>query len=185
MDSQLAKNLVSETAAIHPEMPWLDIHGRSLSGDVLKIETMSWKEKTWEAYLKTLEAPTSESLTSTTSFQTALDSGNCINDFLASTAKQSIQEAVKLALQRLTPLQTSIIKMTFWSGMSERAIAANLGLSRSSVKTTKKRAIGKLQRLEVLRPTFLAFSKTSAPCCDYKPTRQTRHRLPQCTIENL
>ena len=164
MGSQLATNFDSETVTIHSEKPWLDSHGQPLSDEVLKIETRSWKERTWEAYLKTIETPISESLTSTTSFQAALDSGNRINDFLASAANPSTQDAVKLALQQLTPRQTSIIKMTFWSGMSERAIAANLGLSRSSVKTTKKRALGKLQRLGVLRPTVLAFPKTSAPC---------------------
>lgn len=161
MGAQLAKNLVSETVSIHPEMPWLDIHGRTLPDDVLKIESKSWNEKTWDTYLKTIETPISESLTSATSFQAALDSGNSINDFLATATDPSTQEKVRSALQQLTPRQSSIIKMTYWSGMSERKIASTLGVSRSSVKTTKKRTLQKMQGLDVFKSTVLEF-RTSA-----------------------
>lgn len=161
MDSQLAKNFVTETVAIHPEMPWLDIQGRTLPDDILKIESKSWSEKTWDTYLKTVETPSSESLTSATSFQAALDSGNCINDFLATAAKPSTRAELRSALQQLTPRQSSIIKMTYWSGMSEREIASALGVSRSSVKTTKKRTLQKMHGLDVFKSTVLEF-RTSA-----------------------
>lgn len=164
MGSQLAKKLVTETVTVNPETPWLDVHGRELPDEVLKIESKSWSEKTWAEYLKTIETPIAESLTSASCFQAALDGGNRINNFIATAASRTTQGKVHSALQQLTRKQRSIIQMTFWSGMSEREIAASLRISRSSVKTTKKRTLRKMQGQEVFKTTVLEFRTTSAPC---------------------
>jgi DNA-directed RNA polymerase specialized sigma subunit len=161
MGSQLAKKLVTETVTVNPETPWLDVHGRELPDEVLKIESKSWSEKTWAEYLKTIETPISETLTSASCFQAALDSSKGTNEFLATAASRATQGKVLSALQKLTQKQRSIVQMTFWSGMSEREIAASLGISRSSVKTTKKRTLRKMQGLEVFKSTVLEF-RTSA-----------------------
>jgi DNA-binding NarL/FixJ family response regulator len=164
MGSQPAKKFFNEDVTIHPETPWLDARGCALPESVLKTETKNWNQKTWEAYLRSIETPISESLTSATCFEAALDSGKSINEFLASAASRTTQGKVLSALQLLTPKQRSIIQMTFWSGMSEREVAASLGISRSSVKTTKKRTLRKMQGLDVFKSTVVEFRTGSAPC---------------------
>jgi DNA-binding CsgD family transcriptional regulator len=145
MDSQRAKNFVTETVAIHPEMPWLDIHGRALPDDVLKIESKSWSEKTWAEYLKTIETPMSESLISNFIHQldqqteSLFDRAQIRTDLL-------LVEHVRRGLNSLTAKQRSIVRMVFWENKSEREIASEFRTSRSTVKVQKKRSLLKLSK---------------------------------------
>lgn len=148
MGSQLAKNLVTETATVNPETPWLDIHGRALPDDVLKIESKSWSEKTWADYLETIETPMRETLASENIFNCALDK-QCDNIFL--NAQEACSEALKKKIERcvlqLSKRQQQIVHMIFWKNLSEREIARLLGVTRPTVQVNKKRALRRLQNL--------------------------------------
>lgn len=156
MGSQLAKKLFTETVTVNPEMPWLDCHGRTLSDPVLKFETKNWNEKTWEAYLKSIETPIRETLISESVF-------NCLVDkqtgsiFLNSqeACSEALREKIERSVLQLSKRQQQIVHMIFWKNLSEREIARILGITRPTVQVTKKRALQRLQHFITLesRPT--------------------------------
>jgi RNA polymerase sigma-70 factor (sigma-E family) len=51
------------------------------------------------------------------------------------------------ALERLAPRQREVLLLRYWSGLSEAEIAAALGISRGSVKSTAGRALGRLEKI--------------------------------------
>lgn len=51
------------------------------------------------------------------------------------------------ALDRLAPRQREVLVLRYWSEMSEAEIAAALGISRGSVKSTASRAIEALEKI--------------------------------------
>ena len=48
-------------------------------------------------------------------------------------------------LNKLTPKQTTVLKMIFWEEKNEREIAAHLGIARGTVNDIKNRALLKLK----------------------------------------
>ncbi len=54
---------------------------------------------------------------------------------------------VLAALHRLAPRQQEVLILRFWSGLSEADIAATLGISAGSVKSSASRAIAKLHKM--------------------------------------
>lgn len=147
MGSQLAKNLVSETVSIHPEMPWLDVHGRELPIDVLRLESQSWNLATWEAYLGTIEQPIRETLLSAANYSLALEiQTQTIFESLHWANSSARLPNPMISLNDFSQKQRRIIELIFWKDKSERDTAKILGLSRSSVKTTKKRVLVALKK---------------------------------------
>jgi RNA polymerase sigma-70 factor (sigma-E family) len=53
---------------------------------------------------------------------------------------------VLAAVGRLAPRQREVLVLRYWSGLSEAEIAAALGISRGSVKSTASRALDLLER---------------------------------------
>ncbi|MFL6023007.1 MAG: SigE family RNA polymerase sigma factor [Marmoricola sp.] len=51
------------------------------------------------------------------------------------------------ALKRLAPRQREVLVLRYWSGLSEAEIAAALGISKGSVKSTASRAMDALESL--------------------------------------
>ena len=158
MDSQLAKNLVSEPVAIHPEMPWKDINGEDLSDENLRTASQNWSQSAWEAYLRNSETPLSESLlTQLLDFEITDSSQSEFFERSEQCAPNALKSGVKLYLDQLTPRQRQILRLTFWDNKSEREIAADLKISRSTVKEIKKRVLrSKLtaQRLRAISRSF-------------------------------
>lgn len=145
MGSQLAKNLVSEAVAIHPEMPWLDIHSHPIDDETLKTESKTWGQQTWDDYLLSIEIPLRETLISAMNYQTAADLNEPYLNLLNS-GDCSSSKSLGFALASLTTRQSQIVEAIFWQDTSERTLARRLNLSRSSIKVTKKRALQKIER---------------------------------------
>jgi RNA polymerase sigma-70 factor (sigma-E family) len=54
---------------------------------------------------------------------------------------------VLAALDQLPPRQREVLVLRYWSGMSEAEIAAALGISRGTVKSTASRALSALEKI--------------------------------------
>lgn len=147
MGSQLAKNLFTEIITAHPEKPWLDINANELTDDFLKIESKNWDSVMWESYLKTLEYPIRESLVSEKCFSLALDNGQSVFDLVLEETDNKSEIPLGKYLENLSPRQASVIKLSLEKNLSERKIASVLSVSRSTVKTAKKRGMQKLKHL--------------------------------------
>lgn len=57
------------------------------------------------------------------------------------------QREVLAALDRLPPRQREVVVLRYWSGLSETEIAAALGISRGTVKSTASRALDALEKI--------------------------------------
>lgn len=140
--------------------PWLDDNG-ALHTDVrLREISAKWDADTWEQFLKeTVEGSSSyqrEELISKHSYNRALDEmTESIWDYGPSTSDQGLCETVKrYCRDHLTPRQQHVVRLTFWEGLSERAIGEHLGVSRSTVMTQKRRALSKLKDLLAQRESI-------------------------------
>jgi DNA-binding CsgD family transcriptional regulator len=171
MGSQPAKKFFNEAVTIHPETPWLDVNGKTMPDEYLKMHSQGWSMETWVEYLKSLETPMRETLISDHAFNQKLDqqSENFFEraQCLCPTA---LANKVSQAIERLSGRQSQILQMVFWQNLSEREVANQLGISRPSVQVMKKRAIKRLESIlkekinvipfETL--TLVDFSKKSA-----------------------
>ncbi|MBK9322413.1 MAG: sigma-70 family RNA polymerase sigma factor [Bdellovibrionaceae bacterium] len=134
----------SQSIKTHHEKPWLCKCGKTLSDETLRTSSQSWDSTTWDRYLRNLDSSLSESLVPVFIYQKHLERQGSIFEFTQSCANPELQNKIHMSLSQLTPKQRRIIEMTFWDSMSERDIAEKLGISRSTVKTLKKRALLKL-----------------------------------------
>lgn len=127
--------------------PWLNEDGTSKSTEELKKISSTWSANQWEDYLKSIEVPLREAYVldpkhiekrSQVDLETFYSSD--ISDYY------HLKRKVIGGLYKLTPRQLQVVDMTFWQGMTQRAIAEKLGLGVSTVPNTLKRALVKLRR---------------------------------------
>jgi RNA polymerase sigma-70 factor (sigma-E family) len=71
------------------------------------------------------------------------DAGSAESEVMVAAEHREVLEA----LRRLAPRQREVLVLRYWSDMSEAEIAATLGISRGSVKSTASRAMDALERL--------------------------------------
>lgn len=143
---------------VHPEQPWLCENGKRLSDEQIKTVSKSWDAITWEHYLCWFESPMAETLIPERSYDRKAEA--MIETIFVRTqshADDSLRNRVGKVLDGLTVKQRRIVEMTFWQGKSERQIADELNLSRSTIKVTKRRALSKLATL--LRAAVIALPK--------------------------
>ncbi len=145
MGSQLAKKLFTEAVTANRAKPWLDVHGHPIDDDTLRIKSKTWGQETWDDYLKSVETPLRETLISDLNYQTAADLNGPYLTLLNSGDRNS-SPSLGSALASLTTRQAQIVEAIFWRDTSERTLARQLNLSRSSIKVTKKRALQKIER---------------------------------------
>ena len=138
----------SQSIATHHEKPWLCKSGKPLPDENLRTASQSWDSLTWDRYLRGLDSSLSESLVPVFTYQKRLERQESIFEFAQSCASSELQNKIHTSLSQLTPKQRRIIEMTFWDSMSERDIATRLGISRSTVKTLKKRALLKMLTIQ-------------------------------------
>lgn len=101
----------------------------------------------WESELLALEVPRQEVLISPYSYD-ALAELQTESIFGCAQEPCAVGDSSRIwkAMQSLTPREREIIHLIFWRQMSERDVAAELGISRSSVKVLKSRAFRKLAK---------------------------------------
>jgi RNA polymerase sigma factor (sigma-70 family) len=137
--------------------PWQDDNGKMLSDENLRALSQGWDKETWDDYLKSLETPMRETLISDQAFTLKLDQQvGSFFELSQCTCSSRLAGRVSQALECLTQRQRQILQLTFWANKSERDIASQLGISRSTVKVMKYRAIKKLRRDFNSRVTQLA-----------------------------
>ncbi|MGE3756117.1 MAG: RNA polymerase sigma factor [Pseudobdellovibrionaceae bacterium] len=132
---------------VHAEKPWLNEKGHELSDYDLKEVSKNWDQETWERYLQYLDGTLSEQQIRPYDYDDMAEKMDftCWT-FSQSDADDDIKKFVGAILKTLTRQQQRILKMTFWEGRSERFIADELRISRSTVKTLKKRVLKRLAK---------------------------------------
>lgn len=138
--------------------PWLNKNGSIKSDAQIKAISKEWSLETWEQFL-------SETVDQEEVYQRELPS--FVSDEILDSFPETIWEgkdsdrmdSVAKELRRicrgiLTPRQQHVIRSTFWEGLSERKIGELLGISRSSVKTLKARALEKIKK-QILKEKIL------------------------------
>ncbi len=125
--------------------PWLDERGNPLSDEQLKTVAKEWDQNKWDAYLHWFEKPLSESQLHPIEYDRRAEKMefNCF-EFAQSCADDELKRKIQALMKDLPPNQRKIIELVFWGSLSERQIAFDLKISRSTVKKAKKRVLAKL-----------------------------------------
>lgn len=133
--------------------PWLDESGVVYPDAKLGELSKNWDADTWEQFLiETVEGSSSyqrEDLISLKAYDCALDemTESIWDSSDQATAGPLCDTVKRYCRDHLTPRQQHVIRLTFWNGLSERTIGEQLGVSRSTVMTQKRRALSKLKHL--------------------------------------
>lgn len=138
--------------------PWLNKDGSVKSDEQIKAVSQNWSLETWEQFLAATvnqeeayqsELPIFVSDEILDSFPETIWEGKDSDrmDFIA-------KELRRICRDFLTPRQQHVIRSIFWEGLSERKIGELLGISRSSVKTLKARALEKIKK-QILKEKIL------------------------------
>jgi RNA polymerase sigma factor (sigma-70 family) len=149
------------------EKPWLNQNNQPISDDLLKIVSKGWSSKTWEKYLNWYETPLQEAQISTKAY-----------DFISDNLEESVfktshvidykaKSIVQNLLKHLTIKQRQILELIYYKNYTEREIANKFNISRSVVKSTKKKALTKLRQLNIKQLCLLKYldKKIISPSC--------------------
>lgn len=143
MDSQ--KDPV-ETKEIEtcPRRPWRHKNGKRLSDQELRIVSKKWDEKTWEAYLKSIETPSAESLMTFNDFKKV---ENLF--YLESEAEfdETTHNYINYILSYLTAKQREVITLYFWEGQTLNQIADHMNLYWTTVQGIRDSALKKIEKI--------------------------------------
>jgi RNA polymerase sigma factor (sigma-70 family) len=122
--------------------PWEDGFGRVLSTARLREVSRDWSEETWQEYLETLEGQPDDFLVD--------NYDDAIRTYTQEDPEEESLPSTDLAaitrgIERLQPMEQTVIRSMFWQGMSEREVAELLGTSRRAVMNIKADALKKLK----------------------------------------
>ncbi len=136
------------TLSANGEKPWLNQKGHALSESEIKLVSKDWSLSTWEKYLDSLDTSLSDQQLNPRDYDEIAEKMEfgCF-EFSQTDADEETKDKIAAVMKNLSPQQQKILAMIFWQGRSERFIAFELRLSRSTVKTLKKRALRKLTAL--------------------------------------
>lgn len=141
--------------------PWLNKSGRALSDEDLKETSRNWGPETWEAYLKTLEAPIEGvQLTSHKEFRNRCNNMvTSIFEFSSSESSIELQAVIENSLKSLTKKQAFVIQRYFFDGRSEREIAAEIQKSQGTIQEIKKTALKRIKTQLEKNPFILTIMR--------------------------
>ncbi len=127
--------------------PWLDENNEPLSIEALKLASENWSKEIWEEYLVTLEIGVEGiQLSSSREFQDRCeDLTSSIFDLSSDHSPDELVELINNAKDKLSPTQRIVIEKYFNEGRSEREVAKELSISRSTVKLRKKDALKRIK----------------------------------------
>ena len=132
----------------HRQAPWIGPEGKVLSDAQLRLVSRSWDAKTWERYLSTIETPLSECLIPTKKlYALAEKSGNGLFICEGEAANALPSKKLEHALEQLTFKQRHVLELTFFRAKSSRQASMILGISQSTVRDLKRKALRNLKRL--------------------------------------
>ncbi|MBL6988694.1 MAG: hypothetical protein ISR65_02915 [Bacteriovoracaceae bacterium] len=139
---QEVSNIINKKIA-----PWVDNKGNILPRERLMEISKGWSAITWEQYLQTLEVQREEQLLKYPKNIERIK-GDCLLNSCATgeelTEIADPEETLRFALKKLSLSEIEVIKKIYWEERSEACAAEELGLSRSSIRSLKKRACSKL-----------------------------------------
>ena len=160
-------NHKEQVISVNFKKHWLDQNNKPLSDELLKKISKSWNAETWEKYLNWCESPLKEAQISTKGY-----------DFMAENLEESVfisapiidyeaKSIVQNLLKHLTIRQRQILELIYYKNYSEREIANKLNISRSVVKSTKKKALTKLRQFNIKQLCTLNYldPKIILPSC--------------------
>jgi RNA polymerase sigma factor (sigma-70 family) len=150
-NAQAIEQTITCSAALVPknqDKPWLDSKGHIISGEELKAISKDWDQLIWEKYLDSIDVTLSDRQIGLQKYDALAESmpHTCF-EFSQTDADDETKDKIAQVLEQLTPQQQKIIKMIFWEGRTERGIAKELRISRTTVQTLKKRSLRKLSDL--------------------------------------
>lgn len=149
MDSLVTGVNSTEIQNLNPQaMPWLNSKGQMLSDKKLKTISRQWDQETWEKYLNYFDGTLSEQQFHPNAYDEMSEKmeKSCW-ELTQSDADRDSKSLVNSLFKELSTHQRKILKMIFWDGRSERFVARELKLSRSTVKVIKRRALKRLNAL--------------------------------------
>ena len=121
----------------------------SLSDELIKSESVNWNNDQWEKYLKSTECQRVEALISPKVFD---ELGRNIP--VSVDVDENVSPLESLAnidftkyLERLPLLDKKIIESIYWEGLSQRATAKNLGISRVCLQWRLKQSLKKIKSM--------------------------------------
>ncbi len=110
----------------------------------LRRASKKWNNFKWEEYLKSIEYKPKESFIRPKQLESTFYRPLWEKSF--KTKYRPYIPLLKRAMKKLTPKQRKTLKLLFWEGLSERALALKLNLSKSGVRKRKDLAIQRLRK---------------------------------------
>lgn len=124
------------------QKPWLDLNGKQLDDEALKIASKSWSKETWDSYLESLEwNPKLEVLTRNAQLLEEITANPSVE---MPAISDLLSEMVRGFIQALPDRQRHVIEEEFYMRRGQRSIAEGLGVSRALVRKIRKAALSTL-----------------------------------------
>jgi DNA-directed RNA polymerase specialized sigma subunit len=100
----------------------------------------------WNTYLKKFDVSLKEDLPLDMEYFHALSEVRSINEIWKDLiTEHPLRQQIQKSIEELTPLQKQVIHLSFWEGLSLRAIAKEMNMSKSNVSRHRDRAIERLR----------------------------------------
>lgn len=100
----------------------------------------------WGDYLKQFDASLKEDLPLNIEYFDSLSKTNSINELWKDlVTEHPLSHQIQNCIKTLTPLQKQVIHLSYWEGLSLRAIAKEMDVSKSNVLKQRDKAIKRLQ----------------------------------------
>lgn len=148
MGSQLAKKNPSNAIGKPYNEPWQDDNGNLAQDSDLEVISKAWDIETWNRYLSTMDTSTLESILPSTTYLRLIEmQPDKISEIEPEINQSRRKQKVREKVERLPMRQRKIVKLLFWEDLSEREVAKKLQISRSTVKTQKRRALEAISKI--------------------------------------
>ncbi|MES3038368.1 MAG: sigma factor-like helix-turn-helix DNA-binding protein [Bdellovibrionota bacterium] len=149
----------------HLDRPWLNAKGEVLSDSQINSISGTWDDGSWNQFLtETVEINSARPQEEQISPRRYLIEAELMDESIWQCGdlpeNDNLSELIRrLCRDHLSVHQQHTIRLLFWDGLSERAVAEIKGISRSTVAVQKRRALNKLKYLIEARTPVLRSSE--------------------------
>jgi len=146
-DSSLLANEFKKKSNEPTSTPWLNTDGSKKTDKEISQLGKSWSAETWSHYLdSSVGILNDESLVYFENMDTEMvyERAEVLNFLRDSKCYQSLEDALLVALEKLSTKERLIIRESFWQRLRDREIAIALNTTHSTVRNLKHRAIKKI-----------------------------------------
>lgn len=128
--------------------PWLHSDGSMLSDTEIKTVSQRWSAEVWEEFLlATVDKDHQKDFPIPVPYADLEAHSATLWEGTASDRMDEVAVGLRrICRDSLTPQQQHIIRGIYWENQSERKIAKNLGVVRTTVQSQKGRALGKIKK---------------------------------------